>query len=84
MYIYIHINVCVYVHICIYIHKYMHTYICVQILVYTYIYIYICVHINTQARQSGMGWLRLVGSLKFRSLSQKSLVKETILCKRDL
>jgi len=33
---------------------------------------------------SDMGWLRLVGSINYRCLVQKSLIKETILCKGDI
>ena len=42
-----------------------------------------CVYTTVAYEMPHMGWLRLVGSLNYRSLLQKSPIKERVFCKRD-
>ena len=90
---------CVYKLHTIYIGMYINIcYMCVSVTSYRYVMcvyqlhtICIGIHINACVRERdtvrvriSMGWLRLVGSLNYRSLLQKSPIKKTIFYKRHL
>jgi len=66
-----------YIHIDLYAYTYLHTHMYIYIYVYTYMHVYIYIYMLRKIgifpslaswyedrRMSGMGWLRLVGSLK--------------------
>ena len=63
-------------------------YVCVCVCVCS-VYVRVCALERERKRIServliSMGWLRLVGSLNYRFLLQKSPIKEPIVCKRNL
>jgi len=77
--------VCTRVHLHAYRHVYVWTFHGAPTHIYIQTYVYICVQIHSYIHTymymwiySTMGWLRLVGSLNYRSLLQKSQTKETI------
>jgi len=69
MYAYMHIYIC-YTHVYAYVDAYTYTYVCIHVCVY---------------RIPGMGWLRLVGSLKLQvSFAKEPYKRDDILQKRPI
>jgi len=88
VYIYIYTCMCLFLSVgvflftCVCINTRTHTHICINMhmhrLCLPYIWVWACVCV------CGMGWLWLVGSLKYRSLSQNIVSFVGLFCKRDL
>ena len=75
-----HINFRVYIYYALWFRR--REVVCIHTYIHTCIYAY-----NSRCSHSiknSMGWLRLVGSLYYRTLLQKSPIKEAIFCKNEV